>query len=159
MATITKRAESINDKAETLAGFRKIGTDVSLSLVHAVMWNPETKECIRVTVDDYDYTYPDGPFMAESIRKYGLAEVECIRGASIDAVALRDFNVHHNVAFVGAEVEVTRGRKIPIGTKGHITRIRDIHDRYGRQVATYADIDGADGERHSTSVTNLMVIG
>ena len=73
--------------------------------------------------------------------------------------ALRDFNIHEGVVFKGAEVRVDRGRKVPVGTVGVVSRIRDVHDRYGRPVATYADIVSEDGSRHSTSIENLVVLG
>ena len=151
--TLTENAKG------SLDGFHKIGTDVSPSLVHVAMWNPETKELRRIVVEDYEYAYPDGPFMAGSVREYGLDTIERIHDAPVDKDALRDFNIHNNIVFVRAIVKVAKGRKVPIGTTGTVTRIRQIHDRYGRRVSTYADFEAEDGTRHSTNIANLTVIG
>lgn len=148
-----------NENKNPLAGFHKIGTDAGLSLVKVRLWNPATQELREVVVDDCEYAYPDGPFMSAAVKAYGLRVLESLRRAPVDMAALRDFNVCHDVVFEGAEVEVVRGRKVARGTTGTVARIRDIHDRYGRCVATYADIDTTDGGRCSTSITNLRVAG
>lgn len=156
--TIIENAKTAENAKKSLDGFRKVGTETSPSLVHVLMWNPDTKELRRIVVEDYEYAYPDGPFMTESIREYGLDEVERIHDAPVDEDALRDYAIHRNIVSVHAIVRVAKGRKVPVGTVGTVTRIRDIHDRYGRHVATYADLKAEDGNRHSTSIENLTVI-
>lgn len=160
MTTITERTPETVDGTTTksLDGFRKVANEVSPSLVHAVMWNPDTDEVRRIVVEDYEYAYPDGPFMTDSIRQYGLGEVERIHDMPVDEQARHDYDISRGNVFVGAEVRVTRGRKVPVGTTGTVIRIRKVNDRYGRHVATYADIRGTDGRRHSTSVDNLTPI-
>lgn len=143
----------------SLEGFRKIGKETGGSLVQVRMWNQETDELRRIVVDDYAYQYPDGPFMTEAIEDYGLDELEHIRDAPVDGNALRSYNVRHGIVFEGALIGVVRGRKVPIGTTGAVTRIRKVHDRYGRHVATYADLMEENGARYSTNIANLKVMG
>lgn len=147
------------EKVGSLDGFRKIGKKVGRSLVQVQMWNPDTKEMLSIVVEDYDYQYPDGPFLAPAVKSYGLPVLEHLRNAPIDNAALHDYNVYNDIVFVGAEVEVVKGRKVPIGTTGAVTRIRDVSDRFGRHVATYADIATDGGGHCSTSVANLAVRG
>lgn len=152
-------SDATTNGTSAFAGFRKIGQRLSGGVVWVAMWNPETKSRIEVPVEDYEYQYGDGPFVAPAVAEYGLGELERLHDADIDDDALRDFNIHEGVVFKGAEVRVDRGRKVPVGTVGVVSRIRDVHDRYGRPVATYADIVSEDGSRHSTSIENLVVLG
>ena len=142
-----------------LEGFRKIGTDEGISIVKVRMWNPYTEELKEIVVDDREYAYSDGPFMAAAIRAYGRSTLESLRRAPVDEAALRDFNISHDIVFEGAKIEVVKGRKVPIGTTGTVRSTRYIHNRYGRWVATYADFVTPEGDRCSTNVTNLRVTG
>ena len=139
----------------SLDGFFKIGDDVSGSLVSVILFNPSTCETKSIIVEDFEYQYLDGPFMAGTLAIMDENEMYALRVAPIDEWARCEWRKHENHVEAGCIVEVVRGRKVPIGTVGEVVAVEGVYDRYGRQVGTRAVL--ADGQK--TSVGNLVVVG
>lgn len=126
--------------------FYKIGQHGGTYVV-ALMFNPVTHETDTVCVRDYDYDdcrndndeiyyMPINEEAKEIYRKLCNAK---------DGGYLK----------VGDVVEVFKGRKVPIGTVGKVTRVYDWKDCYGRVKNTYAVFE--DGTK--TSEWNCRIIG
>ena len=105
-------------------GFYKVwqggGTYVS-----ATFFNPITQEYKTCCVRDYDY--------------YDCSrDNDSLYYMEIDEDVKRKWYHFNGLLMVGDKVEVVKGRKLPVGTVGTITRIYDWKDRYGRVQTTYA---------------------
>lgn len=107
------------------AGFGKIGQDTSGDFICAAFYNPVTKEHFTECVRDYDY--------ADCSR-----DNDELYYMSIDTEILRQWNIDNGIIFVGAVVEVFKGRKVPIGTIATVEKIKPWYDRYGREQCKYA---------------------
>ena len=110
------------------------------SFITATFFNPETKEEFSQCVADADEPRRDD---------WELYKMD------IDKDAKRAWKRHHGVLQVGDVVEVFKGRKVPIGTKGIIKGERFVRDRYGRCVALYVVLDNG----YSTNVDNCRYAG
>lgn len=108
-------------------GFFKVGQDGGTFVV-GYFWNPDTKELISKCVRDYDY--------ADCSR-----DNDSLYYMEIDEDIRRDWLHHNGIILVGDTVEVFKGRKVPIGYTGLVTKVYDWRDRYGRVQATYAILD------------------
>ena len=115
-----------------LEGLYKIGSNRG-SLVASIFYNPTTKEVKRIITDDLEYQYGDGLINHD----FTLTELEIIHDMDINKDALKQYNIDNNIPFVGAKIEVIKGRKYTKGTKGIINKVYDYKDRYGRFVAVY----------------------
>ena len=123
---------------EKLKGYHKIEHSGFL-LITCKLYNPETRDVKRVTVEDFDYPYGESPHL--SLEEFTLEELEKIRGMEIDKEARRLYNLHQGRVDVGAIIEVVKGRKYPAGTRGKVIKVYDIKDCYGRFIAEYCITD------------------
>ena len=110
--------------------------------VVALFFNPTTKETYTKCVRDYDYAD-------------GSRDDDELYYMPIDREVAEIYRKHIGIIAVGDVVEVFKGRKVPIGAVGKVTKIYDWKDRYGRVQSTYAVFE--DGTK--TSVYNCRIIG
>lgn len=120
-----------------LKTYKKIGHEVNGGLVTCIFYDTATKDIKKIIVDDLEYNYGDGYINSN----YTTDQLEMFRSMSIDGEALRQYKIDNNILFVGAEIEVIKGRKYKKGERGIITKIYDYNDCYGRFVATYCLTD------------------
>ena len=123
------------------------------SLVRCTLYNPETKKVVSFTVDDYEYDYGDGLIN----RDYDLQTLEYIRHMQIDPEALKHYKIHVLKEITeGAQVEVVRGKKYPIGLKGTVKEFYTyiVPNSYGKVQVRYAIL--VSGEK--INVKNLKLI-
>ena len=133
-----------------LKDFYKIGSNGG-SLQTSIFYNPLTKEVKRIITDDLEYQYGDGLIN----RDFDIEELKKISSMPIHQETLRQYNIDNNIAFVGAKIEVIKGRKYKKGSQGVINKVYDYKDRYGRFVAVYCITDN--GMKINTE--NITVIG
>ena len=119
-----------------LEGFYKIAS-IGGSLQTSVFYNPVTKEVKRIITDDLEYQYGDGLIN----RDFTLTELEIIHDMPINQDTLKQYNIDNNIPFVGAKIEVIKGRKYQKGSQGIINKLYDYKDKYGRFVAVYCITD------------------
>lgn len=123
-------------------GYFKVGTD-GYSLTRATFFNPSTKESftkIIWNIDD-DRLHDDPVILA----LYHLP---------INETARRLYLRHIGVIQVGDLVEVYKGRKVPKGYRGVVTKFSEWRDTYGRVRTTYVHFE--DGQR--TSISNCRLV-
>lgn len=118
------------------AGFGKIHQDTSGNFITAQFYNPATKEHLSECVRDYDYE----DCSRDNAELYHMP---------IDTEVLRQWNIDNGIIFVGAVVEVFKGRKVPVGTIATVEEIKPWHDRYGRWQCNYAYL--SNGMRTNTN--------
>lgn len=130
-----------------LNGFVKVNDYQDGSFKKVELWNPATKEFKRVIVDDMEYQYGEGPFVAREYigadrwaRFDGSKEIEKAYNEWHYAECLKRGEI-----IEGMTIEVFKGRKYPKGTTGEVKSIYEVHDCYGRWVADY--ILTTDGKR------------
>ena len=127
-----------NDSRYLMAdGWRKIGEDHG-SYEHAYLYNINTGENASVCIYDYDDPRNECRFW------YYIAVDEDARLADARA---------HGIVTPGLPAKVVKGRKVPIGYTGMVTKIRKVYDRYDRWVANYVVF--ADGT--STNIDNCVL--
>lgn len=119
-----------------LEGFYKIASSGG-SLVSSTFYNPITKETKRIITDDLEYQYGDGLIS----RDFTLTELETIHDMSINKDVLKQYNIDNSIPFIGAKIEVVKGRKYTKGSQGVIDKLYDYKDKYGRFVAVYCITD------------------
>lgn len=121
--------------------FRKVaqkgGTYVVATFVDTNTWEVKT-ECVR------DYDYSDGS-----------RDNDDLYFMPIDEEAKWMWLHHNGVIQVGDEVEVVKGKKVPIGTVGKATKVYDVYDKYKRWVAKYVAMDNG----YKTNVDNCKLKG
>lgn len=128
------------DEELNLTGFHKIH-QFGGSLIVAVFWNPETNEEHRFVVRDYDY----GDSSRDRDELYNMP---------IDQEYRRKYLRARKVIQPGDLVEVYKGRKVPIGTRGIVTSMRDVCNKYGGVMAVYVRLDNG----ASTNVLNCRLV-
>ena len=120
-------------------GWRKIGQHGG-SFVVAKLFNILTGDEDSVVVRDYDYS-------------------DCSRDNDywydmpVDKDAQQMYNRKHFIITEGDTVMVIKGRKLPHGHVGIVTKIREIR-RYGRWVANYVCF--SDGKQ--TNIENVILV-
>lgn len=120
-----------------MEGFYKVTPDRGLSFITATFFNPITKEIRTECTRDYDYA--DCSHDNENLYRMPVdLEVQTLYYRYIGYIT------------IGDQVEVYKGRKVPIGTKGTVVRRYPVQDRYNRWVADYVELDN--GEK--TNVLN-----
>ena len=112
------------------------------SYVTATFFNPETKEEYSELVRDYDYD----DCSRDNDELYYM---------EIDENAKRAWKHHHGVIQVGDVVEVFKGRKIPVGTKGIVVKEREVRNCYWQWFADYIVLDNG----ASLNVANCRLAG
>ena len=123
------------------------------SLVRCTLYNPETKKVVNFVVDDYEYAYGDG-FIN---RDYDLQTLEYIRHMQIDPEALKHYKIHVLKEITeGAQVEVVRGKKYPLGLQGTVKKLYTytVPNTYNKVRVQYAILET--GEKINTK--NLKLI-
>jgi len=110
------------------------------SFITATFFNPETKEEFSQCVADADEPRRDD---------WELYQMD------VDKDAKRAWKHHHGVIQVGDVVEVFKGRKIPVGTKGIVVKEREVRNCYGQWVADYVVLDNG----ASLNVANCRLAG
>ena len=118
-------------------GWRKTGQDHG-SYEHAYLFNIKTGETASVCIYDYDEPRNEDRFW------YNV---------SVDDDARIAKAKKFGYIAEGLRAKVVKGRKVPIGFSGVVTRIRKVRDRYGRWVADYVVF--ADGT--STNIDNCVL--
>lgn len=126
----------ISDVVKKLEGFYKIKSDGG-SLQKSIFYNPDTKEIKGIITDDLEYQYGDGLIN----REFSLSELEDISDMNINESVLKQYNIDNNIPFIGAKIEVIKGRKYSKGMQGIVNKIYDCKDRYGRFISTYCNTD------------------
>lgn len=107
------------------AGYGKIGMDYSCSHTRATFYNPDTEDCLSMTVSDADDPRNDN---------WELYRVP------INAEYLRISRIRAGIIFEGATVEVFKGWKVPVGTIAVVKKITPWYDRYRRWQCDYAHL-------------------
>jgi len=138
----------------SLNGYYKVDEHCGGSLVDVIMYNPDNGDILRLTVEDFEYEYGDGPFVTSTLKLMSEPEMYALRCAPFDGEARFLYRKQCGIIEEGDWVQIVSGRKYPIGTEGRIKRIYDICDRYGRKQATYCELDT--GEK--TSICNVEII-
>lgn len=119
-----------------LEGFFKINSRGG-SLVSSTFYNPATKEIKRIITDDLEYQYGDGLIS----RDFSLSDLEIIHDMDINQEVLKQYNTDNNIPFIGAKIEVIKGRKYAKGSQGIINTLYDYKDKYNRFIAVYCITD------------------
>ena len=119
-------------------GFRKVEQS-GWTYITAHFYNPQTGETMYGCVRDYDY---------EDCRN----DNDDLYYMPIDAEARRAYLHSIGIILDGDTVEVVKGRKVPVGTVGKVTKKYEVNDKYGRWVADYVVING----EFRTNVTNCV---
>lgn len=114
------------------------------TLRQVVLYNPETKETLRVTVDDAEYPRGASPFL-----KYPPEVLERLARAPIDKEAQKLWKRNFGEVFVGDVVEVVKGRKYPHGTRGVVSRVYDYKIPNSSRKVPYVELE--DGKRVALS--------
>ena len=125
-------------------GFKKV-SESGGCYVTARFFNPETGEEYSSCVRDYD-------------NSDGSRDDDEAYYAPIDEEALKLWKRKHGIVSVGDCVKVVRGRKLPIGRIGIVTRIYDWKDMYGRVQTRYCEFSDGYGETLRTSLANVELI-
>ena len=112
-------------------GFYKVGESGG-SYVTALFWNPITKETKSMCVRDYDYS----DCSRDNDELYYLEINEEIRKEYFTWAAHEA-----GAVVVGDYIEVYKGRKVPVGTRGFVKEVKAYTDRYGRWIADYVYLD------------------
>lgn len=106
-------------------------------------YNPETKETFTKITWDIDR-----PYINDN------EEIEILRYLIIDE-EVRKIWLHENgIIQEGDTIKVIKGRKIPIGTIGKVTKIKPWYDKYHRHQADYVYLDNG----MKTNVNNCMLV-
>lgn len=153
-------------KIKAIAGYHKVDSRNS-SIAVSVFYNPNTAEELEIKTDDAEYPFSDS--MAYSGDLVTREEATFIMDMPIDEAArslweakkLEDSRerYHDMGLFVeGDTVEVYKGRKVPKGTVGKITRFWNYCNQYGKIVATYAILELADGTTAKTNENNCRLV-
>lgn len=127
--------------ANSVNGFYKVAQNGG-TFVTATMFNPITNEVKVLCVRDYDYD-------------------DCSRDndeiyyMDIDEDARKAYLKFKGIVSIGHEVEVIKGRKVPIGTVGVVEKVYDWKDNYGRVQSTYAVLDNG----VKVNVNNCKIVG
>ena len=138
---------------KSIDGFVKVSRDYSARIWFVSLWNPETKEFKTVACEDTDYDRPtmgmvSGEYDAHT-RMYMLAKMPFFGGSKEVKDAYESWNYQQNVKanhiMVGMTIEVVKGRKYPIGTRGVVKGFSSYCDRYGREHTRY--VVTTDGKR------------
>ncbi len=120
-------------------GYRKVAQDNG-SLIRAILFNPHTETEVSILLDDLEYAYEDALFT-----EYSSAERAVLQQLPIDSDTKTAwetwFAKKERIPYVGATIEITKGRKYPKGTKGVVISLYPFHDSYGRFVCTYLITD------------------
>ena len=144
--------KKLNDFLNDFRGYKKI-MHTGGSLIVCKLYNPNTKKVADFTVDDYEYDYGDGLIN----RDYDLQTLEYIRHMLIDPEALKHYKIHVLKEITeGAQVEVVRGKKYPIGLRGTVKEIYTyiVPNTYNKVRVQYAILNS--GEK--INVKNLKLI-
>lgn len=137
-------------------GYVLVEKAYSARIWHAHLWNPETHECMNVACEDTDYD--DSFTMGLVSHSYSPEDRSAMLrmpyfGGSKDTKKAyeawkREEDFKAGRILEGFTVEVVKGRKYPIGTKGVVKGFSDYRDRYGRVRTTYVVTE--DGKRIPT---------
>jgi len=145
--------KKLNDFFNDFRGYKKI-MHTAGSLIECILYNPNTKKVASFVVDDYEYTYGEGLIN----RDYDLETLEYIRyNMQIDSEALKHYKIHVLKEITeGAQVEVVRGKKYPIGLRGTVKEIYTyiVPNTYNKVRVQYAILNS--GEK--INVKNLKLI-
>ena len=123
-------------------GWRLVARDGG-TYVTGVLFNVLTHESDSVKLADYERWDP-----------FEGVEDAYWYSKSIDYDARREWCRCRGVIAEGLTARVVKGRKVPIGYTGVVSRIRKVYDRYDRWVANYAVFE--DGT--STNVDNCVLV-
>lgn len=135
-------------------GFVKVDKTYGGGLWSVGLWNPETHEHKRVVCEDTDYN--DSFTMGMVSREYDaqtriwmLLHMPYF-GGSLEIKGRYEAwkyqqNVKANHIMEGMTIEVVKGRKYPIGTRGVVKGFSSFYDRYGREQTRY--VVTTDGKR------------
>ena len=122
-------------------GWRKVSATYSLTFASALLFNIVTGESVTVWTRDYDRW---------DATECGGADWHDV---PIDNDAWLAYCRKNGIVAVGLRAKVVKGRKVPIGYSGLVSRIRKIYDRYDRWVANYVEFE--DGTR--TNINNCVL--
>lgn len=122
-----------------------------INFLIATLYDTETEVEEKVIYEDGDYPYGESPFLS---RKYTLAQLDEISKTPIDKDARHAWLKKHGIISVSDTVEVIKGRKLPIGTRGTVVNMWDFTDRFGRTQTNYAKLDSG----VSISIENLKIV-
>ena len=135
-------------------GFVKVGKDYAGRIWYVSLWNPETNETKTVACEDTDYA--DSFTMGlvnynydAKTRIWMLLHMPYFGGSlklkeQYEAWRYQQ-NVKANHIMEGMTIEVVKGRKYPIGTRGVVKGFSSFCDRYGREHTGY--VVTTDGKR------------
>lgn len=137
----------------SIDGFVKVSRDYSARIWFVSLWNPDTKEFKTVACEDTEY---DRPTMGMVSREYDaatriwmLVKMPYFGGSEDVKRAYEAWkyqkSLEANHIMVGMTVEVVKGRKYPIGTRGVVKGFSSYYDRYGREQTRY--VVTTDGKR------------
>lgn len=132
--------------------FKKVSLEVAGGFVMVTLFNADTKEVKKITVDDYEYQ-SNIQYQIAKEQGYTTEELWELRVAEVDAEAVNEYLNFLGVVRVGSIVEVFKGRKIAKGTISKVVNIYDWKDSYGRTQTTYAVLET--GEK--TNINNLRL--
>lgn len=121
-------------------GFYKVAQTGGTYVV-ATFFNPTTCEVLRKCVRDYDYN--------DCSR-----DIDELYYMSIDEEVKVKYMHFKGILLVGDQIEVVKGRKVPIGTIAIINDIRPYKDRYGRIQAYYAYLSNG----MKTNINNCVLV-
>lgn len=139
------------EENKMLEGYHKINDACNISLNTVYMYNPITKDLKHIITDDKDYPYGEGALLN---REYTTAELDNLWRMPIDKEVLKQYNLDNNIPFVGAKIEVIKGRKYPIGTQDIIIKLYDYKDKFNRFICRYAETEN--GLKISTQNIKLI---
>lgn len=151
---VNKEMYKLNELYNDLVrDFVKVDTEYGGGLKKAVMFNPNSKDVKKITVDDTEYSYGMGLLDYE----YGIENLDKLYNMKIKSEFYKDYMESMGIVIEGTQVEVAKGRKYKIGTKGTVINKYDIKDKYRRYLATYVTVKTVDDEIIKINVNNLKI--
>lgn len=142
------------DETNSIDGFVKVSRDYAGRIWYVNLWNPETNETKTVACEDTDYADSFTMGMVSysydaKTRIWMLLHMPFFGGSlklkeQYEAWKYQQ-NVKANHIMEGMTIEVVKGRKYPIGTRGVVKGFSSFYDRYGREQTRY--VVTTDGKR------------
>ena len=144
-------------------GFVKVGMDLYGGVKYVNLWHPKTHECKSVACEDTEYWDDDMGLVDRSytcIERHKILGLPWYGGENEVEEAYEAWKRKEDFKAgrirKGFTVEVFKGRKFPIGTRGVVKEFSDFKDKYGRVQSTY--IVTEDGKRipmHNCKVVSM----